>query len=468
MQNEPLTIIGGGITGLSTAWLLEEVGYNHIQILEAADHLGGKIQTLREDGFVIEQGPDALMISKPGLRPFLQKLGLEDRLIEPESRHFYILHQGQLQSVPAGFASMVPADIPGFLKSSILSWRGKARMFAERFIPTRTDDQDESLASFVRRRFGPEVLHQMAEPLFSGVYSAPADELSIRATFPHFQKMEKQYGSITKAVLQNRKQNGVTASSPFRSFDTGMDTLPLTIERQLKSTTIYRNTRVENIQHHKDGFTVLTNNESFNTAKVISTIPSYQLAPAVASMAPNLPEKLQAIPFASSAVVTLAYQREAVKNNLQATGFLIPKPEQTALSACTWSSEKWQGRAPEGYVLFRCFFSNLDPEVFQERSKADWVALADQSLKQILTIHQKPTHSWIHRWQEAQPQYKMGHLQLIRQIEEALTAYPGFYVAGSPYRGVGIPDCIRQAQTTVEQIQQPADEVAGCTTKFHV
>ena len=180
MLNETVVIIGGGITGLTSAWLLEEAGFRDIHLLEASDYLGGKIKTIRESGFLIETGPDALMVTKPGIRPFLRKLGLEDQLIEPESRHFYILHKGRLQAVPAGFASMVPADIPDFLKSPLLSWRGKARMLAERLVPSRKQNRDESLAAFVERRFGHEVLTQLAEPLFSGVYAAPASPIFMR------------------------------------------------------------------------------------------------------------------------------------------------------------------------------------------------------------------------------------------------------------------------------------------------
>ena len=456
MLNETVVIIGGGITGLTSAWLLEEAGFRDIHLLEASDYLGGKIKTIRESGFLIETGPDALMVTKPGIRPFLRKLGLEDQLIEPESRHFYILHKGRLQAVPAGFASMVPADIPDFLKSPLLSWRGKARMLAERLVPSRKQNRDESLAAFVERRFGHEVLTQLAEPLFSGVYAAPANDLSIKATFPHFHEMERKHGSITSAVLSSRKQNGPPSSSPFRSFKAGMDTLPYTLFTQLEHTTIWRNTSLVNMQYEGGNFLVETNQETLKASRVISTIPSYRLAPAIGDMAPNIPEKLQSIPFASTAIVTLAYKREAVPDQLEATGFLIPKPEQTALSACTWSSEKWQGRAPKGYVLFRCFFSNQDPKLLQKRPYEEWENLADQSLKNILNIEQPPTHGWLHTWQEAQPQYKMGHPELIRQIDEALQAYPGFYLAGSPYRGVGIPDCIRQAQSTVEQICRSA------------
>ncbi len=458
MQNSEVIIIGGGITGLTSAWLLEEAGYTNVTILEASDEWGGKIKTDRENGFLIETGPDALMITKPGVLDFIRKLDLEEQLIEPASRHFYILHKGKLQAVPAGFASMVPADLGDFMRSPILSWRGKARMLAERLIRPRDHDKDESLAQFITRRFGREVLDQLAEPLFSGVYSAPADDLSIKATFPHFHRMETQYGSVTKAVLQNRKQNGPPARSPFRSFKDGMDTLPCEIVNQLAHTQVLTNTPVSEIQQAKNGYTVKTVSARFEATQVISTIPSYQLASATRNMVPLAQKPLEAIDFASSAIVTLAYSRSAVRNDLNATGFLIPKPEQTALSACTWSSEKWPGRAPNGYVTFRCFFSNVDPLLINQRSHEDWQALADEELKKILSLYEQPIKSWLHTWKNAQPQYKMQHLTHIEAIEQALKPFPGFHVAGSPYRGVGIPDCIRQAQATVKQLMEKEQE----------
>ena len=458
MPDNEVVIIGGGITGLASAWLLEEAGYTRISLLEASGYIGGKIQTDRDSGFLVETGPDALMITKPGVREFIQQLGIEDQLIEPASRQFYILHDGKLQSVPAGFASMVPADMGAFLRSSLISLPGKARMLAERLVPARKHDKDESLAAFITRRFGREVLEQLAEPLFSGVYSAPADDLSIKATFPHFHRMEAQYGSITKAVLNSRKKQGPPASSPFRSFQNGMDTLPSTILNQLKHTQVYRNTPVEKLQKAGSGYILHTPEGAFETQQLISTIPAYRMAPAIEDLAPAAKEPLEQIAFASSAIVTLAYPRSAVANSLDATGFLIPSPEQTALSACTWSSEKWPDRAPEGYVTFRCFFSNIDPNLIQRRTHDEWRQLADQELKQILTIHGQPNQSWLHTWKDAQPQYKMGHLPNIERLDQQLKAYPGIHLAGSPYRGVGIPDCIRQAQATVKQIREQDQE----------
>ncbi len=454
MASKSIAIIGGGITGLSSAWLLEQRGYTDITILEASSRLGGKIRTERDQGFLIENGPDALMTSKAGVRDFIKDLGLEEQLIEPKSRQFYVLHKGHLKSVPAGFASMVPADLRSFWKTDLLSWRGKLRLMMERFIKSRNSKKDESLAHFVRRRFGKEVLDKMAEPLFTGVYSAPADQLSIRATFPNFKQMESKYGSITKAVMATRKKQGVPQSSPFRSFKAGMQTLPDTIINQLESTKVFRNTTVSSIHKVGSGYQLHTQHKSvIPVDAMIVTIPSYQAGTLLNSLSPGIEEKLCNIPHATSAIVTLAFNREQVKMDLDATGFLIPSSEKTQLSACTWSSEKWEGRAPEDMVTFRCFFSNIDKGYLQEWPKDDWTKIAENELKNILSIEGNPEKAWFHTWQDAQPQYKMGHLKTLRSIEKALTDYPGIYLAGSPYRGVGIPDCIRQAKEVVEDLQ---------------
>jgi len=454
MANKPIAIIGGGITGLAAAWHLEQKGFKDITLLEHSNHPGGKIKTEQEDDFIIETGPDALMYTKPGIQEFIKELGLEDQLVAPKSRHFYILHQGELKPVPAGFGSMVPADLTSFLKSDLISWKGKARMLVERFIKPKTDQEEESLAHFVERRFGKEVLDQMAEPLFSGVYSAPANQLSIDATFPHFKQMEAKYGSITKAVMASRKQYGLPKNAPFRSFKNGMQTLPKTLEKQLKVTKLLKNTAVKKIESEGDHYQLTTNHHStIQIQEILLTIPSQQAAEMLKNLAPSVQPPLQDIHFATSVIVTLAYERSQIDHSLDATGFLIPGSENTQLSACTWSSEKWPGRAPQGYATFRCFFSNIGNQELEAYDEQSWTRLADEELKKILSINAEPSKSWHHVWKDAQPQYKMGHLHTIQQIENHLRSLPGLHLAGSSYRGVGIPDCVKQAREMVDAIE---------------
>ncbi len=453
-KRKSISIIGGGITGLATAWFLEQEGYSDITLIEASARLGGKIKTERHGNFLVETGPDAIMSTKPGIMDFIRDLGIEDQLIEPNSRHFYVLHKRQLKPVPAGFASMVPADMSDFRKTSLLSWRGKLRLLMERFVKARDPEKDESLAHFVKRRFGKEVLDKMAEPLFTGVYSAPANQLSIKATFPHFKQMEAKHGSITKAVLANRKKHGLPKGSPFRSFQKGMQTLPDTIESQLKYTKKFYQTSVNHIKQKEGLYQVQTHNNSTIPADdLVLTIPAYKAGSLLEGLIPNLAENFGQISYATSVIATLAFERKAIRNSLDATGFLIPSSEQTKLSACTWSSEKWKGRAPENMATFRCFFSNVDKKELKEKSKAEWIQTAQAELKSIMAIDGEPYKSWLHTWEDAQPQYKMGHLKTLRVIEGQLAYYPGLHLAGSPYRGVGIPDCVKQAWETAMDIQ---------------
>lgn len=433
-------------------YLQKKYGDESYKLFESGDRLGGKIKTTYENGFVIEDGPDAFVNTKPDIFELIHELGLDSQIIKPKHSNFFILHKGKLKTVPAGLGSLVPSEIWPFVKTNLISPKGKLRLARERFVKAKADQEDESLADFMERRFGKEMLQNFAEPLFTGVYGVPATELSMLATFPHFRMMEKKYGSITKAVLEQRKKmKGKKAKgSVFRSFKKGMQQLPDTLSKSLNKNQIRLNSKVESISKSNSGFDLMFEDDSVQSfSKLVITSPAHVAA---GFFDQELKNYLRSIPYASSVVVSLAYPAKAFLREANATGFLIPRSERKNISACTFTTGKWDDRAPEDYVLLRAFFSEQEAGKIQNSSKQDWIDRAQQDLEDLNIIHGEYKHSWIKYWINAQPQYLRGHLEKIQALENLVSKYRGLYFAGSPYKGVGVPDCIRQAKDLSEKI----------------
>lgn len=455
-MNKDLIIAGGGITGLTVAYTLEKEGYpGSITLVEVAPKLGGKIDTIEEEGFLVEKGPDGFVSFKPAAMELVKELGLSGEIILPEKSKFYILRNGRLKNVPEGMASMVPKKPGDFLRSSLFSLSGKLRIISEPFIPSRKTEEDESLGEFIRRRFGKEMLVHFAEPLFTGVYATPANQLSLLATFPHFRRMEREYGSITKAILAARKKYGSFSGPVFRSFKHGMKVLPESLEKNLKKTRIKKGVKVEKLQKKGTEYRVrLNDGKELSCSNVVLTLAAVESIRLIGELEPQVSGLAGSFPRSSSVVISLAFKRRQLQMDLDATGFLIPGDEKTNLTACTWSSAKWANRAPGGYMLLRCFFGQLSKEDVERYSDQDWSERAVKELQKLLPVMGNPEKFWVNKWIDAQPQYFKGHLDHVNTMENILEQLPGLYITGSSYRGVGVPDCIDQGKNTAGKIIQ--------------
>ena len=448
-----VVIIGGGISGLAAAHRLNE---QHVTLLEAAPRLGGTIQTEHRDGFLIERGPDSFISEKPHALAIAKRLGLESRLVQTNEqfRRSFIVRDGRLRAVPEGFQLLAPSRLWPFITSDIFSVAGKARMAADLVLPRKRTNgvNDESLASFVRRRLGVEALERMAQPMVGGIYTADPETLSLRATLPRFLEMEREHRSLILAMLRQGRAQKVGTSgarySLFLSFDRGMQVLVDALAEQIKAD-VRLNTRAVGLKRDGAGWTIITNAGELKADAICIALPACTAASLLADVHETLAEKLKRIKYASTATINFAYRRSAISHPLNGFGFVVPFVEQRSLLACTFSSVKFSGRAPEGHVLLRAFAGGaLQPEIFA-LDEGDMRVRIETSLRELLGITEDPLFVEVAKWKDSMPQYEVGHLERVSEIEKLVSELPGLSLAGNAYRGAGIPDCIRSGESAV-------------------
>jgi oxygen-dependent protoporphyrinogen oxidase len=457
MTTQSVVIVGGGITGLSAAYFLLKRARERplkITLVEAENHLGGKIRTEHLNGFLIEGGPDAFLTQKPWAVQLCRELGLGDQLVAPKPRKTYVLLGGRLRKLPEGAMGLIPTRLSSFAKSELFTPWGKLRMGLDLVIPPRGDDQDESLAQFVKRRLGREALERLVEPLFAGVYAADPEYLSLEATFPRLRELERRHGSLIRGALwakRQRRERGRSLtsekSSVFLTLRDGLSTLVDTLAARIEPhATVLMGQHVVRLESARGGYRLtLDDGATVEADAVVLTTPAFITAELLEPLNPEAAELLAGIPYASTAVVTLAFRREDVGHPLDGTGFVVPRVEGRALAACTWSSSKWPARTPKGFLLLRAFFGRFGQSDILSLSDSELIELALEELKDLLSLRGRPMLTRVHRWPRAMPQYLVGHLERLAQIERALEGH-SIVLAGAAYQGIGLPDCIRQGE----------------------
>lgn len=461
-----LVVVGGGIAGLAAAHRAVEVARERrialdLTVVEARDRLGGTIATERADGFLVEAGPDSFLSEKPWALALCQRLGVEDRLARTDDRFrkVFVWRAGRLHPLPDGFQLLAPTRLRPFLTSRIFSWPGKLRMALDLVLPRGVAD-DESLGAFVRRRLGREALERVAQPLVAGIYTAEPDDLSLAATMPRFLELEKRERSIILALWRaSRKapQAGTSGArwSLFVTFKDGMEEFITTLTSRLPAGAALLKHRVTGLERSGAGWRIASDaGGPFDTDRVIVTTESHVAARLLRYVDPALATLVGEIPYASSATVSFGYRRADVPHALDGFGFVVPRAEGRALLACTFSSVKYPGRAPEGHVLLRCFVGGALNEAILELDDAGLVARCRDELRQAMGITAEPVLARLHRWPAAMPQYHLGHLARVEAIERRVEALPGLGLAGGAYRGVGIADCVRSAEAAAESALQ--------------
>ncbi len=462
--DSPVVIVGGGIAGLSTAWYLQQRGIPYV-LLEEAGRWGGHILTETVETavgrFIVEAGPDSFITQKPWGVQLARELGLADRLVgtNDRMRKVYVLSQGRPIPMPDGVLLIVPTRFMPFVLSPLISPLGKLRMGLDLFIPPRRDGADETLADFVRRRLGDEALDKIAEPLLSGIYNAEADRQSLLATFPRFRELELKYGSLTRGMLAARgngharraADDGHRPPSAFVSLAGGTAELIEALVGRLTGD-LQLNTRVERLERSADGDYLVSTarGEQLRAAAVVLAVPAYVAAGLLRRLAPDATSVLAGIRYVSTGTISLAYRLDEVPRPLLGFGLVVPASERRPINALTWSSLKFAGRAPEGYALFRVFFGGSRSPRSMELDDAALLATVREELHRLMGITALPLFHRIYRWPRANAQYDVGHGDRIAGLERMLPA--GLHLTGSPYRGVGLPDCIRQGQETAARI----------------
>jgi oxygen-dependent protoporphyrinogen oxidase len=433
-----VAIVGGGISGLAAAYELQQRGLS-VRVLEASSRPGGVIQTECFGGWVIDGGPDALLAQKFTGVELCRQLGLGDRLVSTlEPRTAFVLHRGRLHALAEGSFLGFPVKFGALARTSLFSLRGKARMTCEAFMPTAGGD-DESIASFVRRRFGQEAVDRLAEPLLAGIHAGAVERLSMRALFPRLLDAEQQAGSILRAARTRRVDS--TSPGAFVSLPGGTGELTEALAAALSPGTLELSTRVTDIRR-PGTYVVETGATARRASAVLLAVPAYVAAGLFRTFDTTLAGLCDAIPYASTATVALGYNREQVRHPLKGTGFVVPRTEHNPLLAATWVSSKWAGRAPTGSVLLRAFLGGARDPHRLDREDQDLIKIAETALADALGIDGPPLFARLARWTRQSPQHELGHPQRVAAIDAHLTAVPGLFVTGSGFRVIGIPDCI--------------------------
>lgn len=479
-----IVIIGGGISGLSAAWYLQQQAKNsdlaiHVTVLESSNRWGGKVLTEQVEGiadtpFVVEAGPDSFLTQKPWALQLARELGLEKQFLgtNDHMRNVYVLRKGKPIVLPDGVLLIVPTKFLPFALSPLISPLGKLRMGLDLFIRRKRDESDETLAEFVRRRLGNEALDKIAEPLMSGIYNAEADKQSILATFPRFRQLEREHGSLIRGMLASRRQRGTNhtpkASTPkisaFMSLQEGIQELINGLVEHIDADLHLQTRIVEIKQDADDCYKVITENgDTFEADVVLITTPAYIAADLLRSFTPEAADKLASIRYVSTGTISLAFRVTDIKHPLHGFGLVVPKSEGRPINAITISSTKFDYRAPAGYVLLRVFFGGSRSPETMTYDDGQLLGIVRQELQHILGIEAAPLFHRIYRWYRANPQYDIGHLDRIAEIEAALPS--GIHVTGSAFRGVGIPDCVYQAQQTVNNIMEQLTQQTPITAK---
>ncbi|MFD1850023.1 protoporphyrinogen oxidase [Oceanobacillus bengalensis] len=462
MEAKNIVIVGGGISGLSAAYFLQkaiqqnQLAYK-VKLVEATNHLGGKIKTKKLDGYTIELGPDSLLSRKPAIVNLVKELGLEDKMIRNATGQSYILHNKKLHKLPKGTFMGVPKEVGPLLSSGLISTTGKIRALADLILPKGKAQEDMSIGSLMRRRFGDEVVDRQISPLLSGIHSGDIDEMSIKATSPLFYQVEQKYGSVIKglqkAMPKSSKTKGKKQASMFFSFEDGLETLINRLAEKLEKDSVIVNCAVDHVEKKANYYHLLLSDGDVLKADAVIMATEHQAIPKMFSQYDFLKE-LYEIPSTSSANVVLTFDSRAIKKDVDGTGFQVSRESNDfRITACTWTNKKWPMTTPEGKVMLRCYVGKPSDQEIVDLSDEEITQIVLKDLKKVMKIKGQPEFSVVTRWKDARPQYTVGHLDRVKEVRREITeTLPGVYLIGSSYDGAGIPDCIGNAEKVADEV----------------
>lgn len=457
-------IVGGGISGLSLAYKLKKYSTQNgipisLQLFEACNQVGGTLQTDFRDGFLLEKGPDCFLSAKPAALQLTKELGIESDLLETreEYRKSYIYLNRKLRQVPQGFYLMAPVQAWPFLCSDLLSLKGKLRTLLEPLVPRNRKSNDESLGSFVRRRFGQEMLDNIAQPMVAGIYTADAQNLSLKATMPKFLELEQTYGSLIQG-LRKEKKIGKGTSGPryslFLTFKKGMNYLIQNLKDAIGNTSILTQTSIDKTERKDQREWLLTSKtgQKFFGDILCLALPAHQSSFLLQNLSSKASDLLTQIQYLTSAVINFSFQKDQVNKLPAGMGFVIPQKESKSLLACSITHQKFLYRCPENHILLRAFVGGPQAGKLLDSTDSEILEAVQKELAEILKIKGSPVFSVLTRWKQSMPQYTLGHEDRVRQIDEQVSKIPNLYLTGNAYQGVGIPDLISQAEKTAKEI----------------
>jgi oxygen-dependent protoporphyrinogen oxidase len=449
-----VAIVGGGISGLSTAYYLSKAGISST-VIEARPRLGGVIQTEQIQNCIVEGGPDSFISVKPWAMDLIRELGLESEVIgsKDQERVTYIRRRGRLVALPDGVQMLVPTKILPMMTTTLVGWPTKVRMGLEYFRRKRAGPQaDRSVADFVEDHYGKETVDYLAEPLLAGIYGGDPAELSVNSVLPRFVRLEHDYGSLTRGVLADRRKTTGQKQPLFLTLRGGLETLVHTVWRATSGATVVHGS-VNAMERVRDGFRLRIAGEWLSAERVVLACEAHQAARLMPTVDARAGELLGAIGYSSSVTVALGFERSAVQEQMRGFGFLVPKRERKRLLACTWVGNKFPFRMPETMAVLRCFAGG---NAAQEESDDTILDSIRTEIREIAGVKAEPRFSRVFRWPRSMAQYTVGHAERLAELEARMISLPGLYLAGNAYYGIGVPDCVRMGK-------QAAHQIAGVT-----
>jgi len=446
----PIVVIGGGISGLACAYRLQQAGIP-VRVLEAGNRPGGVIATKETESFRFELGPQSFLTTEP-LLGLIDALGLKNQLLRANPRApRYILLGGQL--VPA------PLTPPSLLTTTLFSAGTKWRLITEIFRRSRPPADDESIAAFVRRKFGNEMLERLVAPFVSGVYAGDPERLSMRAAFPKIHEFETQYGSVLRGAIKSRPAKGAPRGG-LCSFRDGMETLPGAIAARLGDSLLLE-TSVAGVRHGKANgkpwFEVdvrhHNHRETLAASAVVVATPTNIASQILQNLSEEFAPIFSRVAYAPVAVVSKCYRREQIQRPPEGFGFLVPRAEGLRVLGTVFNSSLFAGRAPEGMDCFTSFAGGTTDPGFCDLSEADIRETICAEVARVLGITGKPVATNVHCYAHALPQYNLGHSQTVKSLEAHMAAIPGLFLAGNYLSGPSVCACVEQADRTAEAVR---------------
>ncbi|MDN3015146.1 protoporphyrinogen oxidase [Paenibacillus sp. BSR1-1] len=462
-DKQKVVIIGGGIAGLTSAFYLQKAAKEQslpieIILVEASHRLGGKLQTVVRDGFTIERGPDSFLARKTSMIRLAKEVGMDDQLVHNSTGKSYVLVNERLHSMPGGSIMGIPTEIGPFITSALFSLPGKLRAAADFVLPRSESGKDQSLGEFFRRRLGDEVVENLIEPLLSGIYAGDIDQLSLMSTFPQFYEVEQKYRSLILGMKKStpaQPKKPVSTEKPkgaFLTFVSGLQSFAEAIEANLDPASILKGHRVDKIMKTDNQYEIYLNNGETIYADCIIAATPHQVTQMMFSQY-SFFEPFKSVPSTSVATVALAFPEEAVKQDIDGTGFVVSRNGDYSITACTWTHKKWAHSTPKGKVLLRCYVGRAGDETIVDLSDDQITKIVLDDLNKTMKITMKPDFAIVSRWKNSMPQYTVGHKQrletILAHVKEEL---PGVFLAGASYGGVGVPDCIDQGEAAVKSV----------------
>lgn len=443
MQAFDVIVVGGGITGLTAAYRAHQKRLR-VLLLEAGPTCGGAIHSQTRQGALLEGGPDSLLAHKPAALELIRELGLQHDLVPSgENLSTFVLRQERLWPLPDGFRQIAPTRLLPTLLTPLLSWRAKFRMLLEPFVPP-TSAQDETLASFVRRRLGAEVLDRLVQPLVAGIFAADPEKLSLQATFPFFLQMEREHGSLIRALWKSPPR-----PVGMLSLKQGLGQLIESLEKSLPAGTVQCRTRVDLLQPHGDGWLVGSGRTAWRAERVVLALTAPQTSSLLAPLDPALARSIGAVRCRDTAVLNQLWRPDQVQAP-RASGVVVPLKEGWSFSACSFPQWKWPGRSGS-WVSVRMHLGGAGREATLKLPERELIEHATEELRRLLGWSGQPHFSWLRVHQGRMPEYALGHRERVARVEQALQRWPGLQLGGNWLRGVGIADCILGANQMAQE-----------------